>query len=116
MLTDLTVIDIYDTELEDNQQLPLFHHHKIYSTEQANSYGLTPFRVSISEIIEEINRDHSEQWIDYDEHDWIEGMYEWTSWRLMEENIYVLLAIIEDTPYGKMYGDYKRLTERYGGV
>lgn len=115
MLTDLTVVDIYDTEIEHNQ-LPLEIPYKVYSTEQVNHYGLTPFRVSISEIIEEINRDHSEAWIDYDEDDWIEGMYEWTSWRLMEDTIYNLINIIKDTPYGKISMDYEKLNNRYGGV
>ena len=32
---------------------------------------------TISEILEEINRDRSEEWVDYDESDWLEGWDEW---------------------------------------
>ena len=115
MLTDLTVVDIYETGLEDTKEY-LEIPYRLYTTEQARYNILIPFRVTISEFIEEINRDHSDAWIDYDEEDWIVGMYEWTSWRLMEDNIYNLINIIQDTPYGKIGRDYKRLMERYGGV
>ncbi len=32
---------------------------------------------TINEILEEINRDHSDAWIDYDLSDWYEGWMEW---------------------------------------
>jgi len=32
---------------------------------------------SVEAVLEEINRDHSEAWIDYDHTDWREG---WDSW------------------------------------
>ena len=123
MLTDLIVVDIYDTLLEKEDSYihedTLLHstdnHHHIYPTILLEEYGLRPFRVSISQIIEEINRDHSDAWLDYDEYDWLEGMYEWTSWRLVEDSIYNLIAIINDTPYGKISSDYRRLKEMYGG-
>lgn len=34
-------------------------------------------RWTLDEILEEINRDHSDQWTDYDETDWEEGWNEW---------------------------------------
>ena len=32
---------------------------------------------SLEAILEEINRDRSEHWTDYDETDWLEGWNEW---------------------------------------
>ena len=45
-----------------------------------------PFEVTESEILEEINRERSNEWTDYDKGDWIEGMYEFTTWRLIDNN------------------------------
>lgn len=45
----------------------------------------TTFRMSLTEIIEEINRDRSEEWLDYDETDWREGLHEFTTWVLVGE-------------------------------
>lgn len=33
--------------------------------------------VDLAWILKEINRDHSDEWIDYDESDWEEGWDEW---------------------------------------
>jgi len=35
------------------------------------------FLWTLDEVLEEINRDHSEDWTDYDETDWREGWNEW---------------------------------------
>lgn len=32
---------------------------------------------SLSEVLEEINRDRSDKWTNYDESDWVEGWLEW---------------------------------------
>ena len=37
---------------------------------------------TIDEVLEEINRDRSEQWTDYDKSDWMEGLREWTEYEL----------------------------------
>ena len=34
--------------------------------------------MTIPQILQEINRDRSEEWTDYDETDWREGLSEWT--------------------------------------
>ena len=39
--------------------------------------------VNMYEILNEINRDRSEEWTDYDQHDFIEGLEEWTDWTLL---------------------------------
>ena len=39
--------------------------------------------VNMYEILNEINRDRSEEWTDYDQHDFIEGLEEWTDWTLI---------------------------------
>ena len=32
---------------------------------------------TLDEVLGEINRDHSEEWLDHDETDWREGWHEW---------------------------------------
>ena len=44
----------------------------------------TTFQMSLEEILEEINRDRSEEWQDYDETDWREGLTEWTTWEIVD--------------------------------
>ena len=39
--------------------------------------------VNMYEILNEINRDRSEEWTDYDQRDFIEGLEEWTDWTLI---------------------------------
>lgn len=41
--------------------------------------------MTLSEILEEINRDRSNQWQDYDENDWKEGLYFFTEFELLED-------------------------------
>ena len=41
--------------------------------------------VMLSEILEEINRDRSDQWQDYDENDWKEGLDSFTEFELLED-------------------------------
>ena len=40
---------------------------------------------TVAEILEEINRDRSGHWTDYDETDWKEGLDEWTWYELVGE-------------------------------
>lgn len=40
---------------------------------------------SLREILDEINRDHSGEWTDYDETDWKEGLREWTWYELIRK-------------------------------
>lgn len=43
----------------------------------------------IDDILEEINRDHSDEWTDYDRSDWLEGWNEWAegdAYSLLDEN------------------------------
>jgi cobalamin biosynthesis Co2+ chelatase CbiK len=47
-------------------------------------YGTT-FTMSLKEIIEEINRDRCEDWLDYDETDWREGLRLFTTWEIVKE-------------------------------
>ena len=46
--------------------------------------------VTLSEILAEINGDRSQEWTDYDETDWEEGLVEWTSWRVIPERKVIL--------------------------
>lgn len=40
--------------------------------------------MNLEEILEEINRDRSEEWQDYDETDWQEGLNEFTEFVLIK--------------------------------
>lgn len=40
---------------------------------------------TVREILEEINRDRSSHWTDYNETDWREGLDEWTWYELVGE-------------------------------
>lgn len=39
--------------------------------------------VNMYEILNEINRDRSDEWTDYDQQDFKEGLKEWTDWTLI---------------------------------
>ena len=38
--------------------------------------------MTLQELLEEINDGHSDAWEPYDETDWLEGMFDWTNYRL----------------------------------
>ena len=40
---------------------------------------------TMPQILEEINKDHSDQWTNYDENDWKEGLVEWTWYEPVEK-------------------------------
>jgi len=44
----------------------------------------TVYRMTLPMILEELNRDRSPQWQEYDETDWFEGMAEFTTWEVIE--------------------------------
>ena len=48
--------------------------YKIRDVEDGSVYNMT-----LPMILEEINRDRSEEWTDYDETDWREGLAEFTT-------------------------------------
>jgi len=39
--------------------------------------------MTLNEILENINRDRSENWTPYDSSDWIEGLHEFTEFKLI---------------------------------
>lgn len=45
--------------------------------------------LTLNEILEEINRDRSDEWIPYDETDWLEGLNVFTEYEVIEflENV-----------------------------
>jgi hypothetical protein len=42
-----------------------------------NIADLTKSWWTLDQVLAEINRDHSDEWTDYDESDWLEGWNEW---------------------------------------
>lgn len=42
-----------------------------------NMADLTKSWWTLDQVLAEINRDHSDEWTDYDESDWLEGWNEW---------------------------------------
>lgn len=57
-----------------------------YKEEYRNQYsdGNKIYEWTIPEILEEINRDRSDQWTDYDLSDWREGLEEFTEFEVAE--------------------------------
>ena len=57
-----------------------------YKEEYRNQYsdGNEVFKWTIPQILEEINRDRSAEWTDYNESDWQEGLEEFTEFELAE--------------------------------
>ena len=41
--------------------------------------------LSLIDILKDINRDRSQYWVSYDEKDWIEGLNEFTEFKLIGE-------------------------------
>ena len=54
--------------------------YKIRDIEDGSVYNMT-----LPMILEEINRDRSEEWKKYDETDWREGLAEFTTYEVMED-------------------------------
>ena len=54
--------------------------YKIRDVEDGSVYNMT-----LDMILEEINCDRSEGWEDYDETDWREGLAEFTTYEVMED-------------------------------
>ena len=57
-----------------------------YKEQYRNQYsdGNEVFKWTIPQILEEINRDRSDQWTDYDLSDWREGLEEFTEFEVVE--------------------------------
>ena len=57
-----------------------------YKEQYRNQYsdGNEVFKWTIHQILEEINRDRSDQWTDYDLSDWREGLEEFTEFEVVE--------------------------------
>ena len=55
--------------------------YKIRDVEDGSVYNMT-----LPMILEEINRDRSEEWTKYDETDWREGLAEFTQFIVLGEN------------------------------
>tara|TARA_A100000171_G_C2058366_1_gene108657 strand:- start:258 stop:437 length:180 start_codon:yes stop_codon:yes gene_type:complete len=55
--------------------------YKIRDVEDGTVYPMT-----LPMILEELNRDRSEKWANYDETDWREGLAEFTTYEVMEDD------------------------------
>jgi|TARA_R100000654_G_scaffold5200_3_gene14914 hypothetical protein len=56
---------------------------KIYTLK--NTLDGSVVKWTLPEILEEINRDRSDEWSDYDEWDWKEGLDTFTEYELVQE-------------------------------
>ena len=84
---------------------PLYMPRHIASDEMIRAHDGQELDMTVEDILECINDGHSEQWIDYDKTDFIEGMYEWTYLCLTDRAVYELLGTIPPP---------KRLIDIYG--
>ena len=73
---------------------PLYMPRHIASDEMILAHDGQELDMTVEDILECINDGHSEEWIDYDETDFIEGMYEWTYLCLTDRGVYQLLGTI----------------------
>ena len=73
-----------------------YSHPRLVSDLYAEVHGAPLYKMTVVEILEEINRDRSPEWTDYDVSDWIEGMNEFTTWRMTENTIYQLLDSLKE--------------------
>ena len=53
--------------------------YKIRDVEDGSVYNMT-----LPMVLEEINRDRSDEWMNYDETDWREGLAEFTTYEVIE--------------------------------
>ena len=92
MSATFTIVDLdhtpedYNLDLAVTEYLPsgmVFYSYTVSRPYAESISGATGQEVTIDEILAEINRDHSDEWLDYDRDDWELGMYEWTTWRLV---------------------------------
>ena len=67
--------------LEQLQRLAEFQQGEIRLKFANREYGDVA-EWNIHEVLEEINRDRSDEWTDYDESDWLEGL-DWTDYDLI---------------------------------
>lgn len=56
---------------------------KTYAIMDKSNGSIYP-RMRLGDILEEINRDRSEDWTDYDETDWLEGLAEFTEFVVID--------------------------------
>ena len=56
---------------------------KTYTIMDKSNGSIYP-RMRLDDILEEINRDRSEEWTDYDETDWREGLAEFTEFVVLD--------------------------------
>ena len=54
--------------------------YKIRDVEDGSVYNMT-----LPMILEELNRDRSDEWMNYDETDWREGLAEFTTYEVMDD-------------------------------
>ena len=74
MTYEIVALDQTDQEVSTNKQ------YKIRDVEDGSIWLVT-----LPMILEELNRDRSEEWTNYDETDWREGLAEFTTYEVMED-------------------------------
>ena len=66
----------------------------IANDETIRDHEAKVLQMTVEEILEIVNDSRGEDaggWMDYDQTEWIEGMYEWTSLCLTDQTLYELL-------------------------
>ena len=66
---------------EDNFE---FHGGKLLFKNKEEMYNGEVRYMTLEELLESINADHSDEWTEYDKNDWREGMNEWTDWEIVK--------------------------------
>jgi hypothetical protein len=71
---------------------PIINRRFISNDETIRDHEAQVLQMTVKDILECVNDGRSEEWLDYDEEDWIEGMYEWTYLCLTDRAVYELLG------------------------
>jgi hypothetical protein len=81
-----------DDKCRHNLKPPLCHPRMVVNDETIVAHEAQVLQMTMKDILECINDGHSNEWVDYDETDFIEGMYEWTHLCLTDRAVYELLG------------------------
>ena len=71
---------------------PICNPRFIVNDETIKIHEAQVLQMTVKDILECVNDGHSNEWVDYDETDFIEGMYEWTHLFLTDRAVYELLG------------------------
>ena len=78
------ILKCYVERIDLSEEFIIFDENNYVETDEKDIYVRENYHiVNMYEILNEINRDRSDEWTDYDQQDFKEGLKEWTDWTLI---------------------------------